>query len=247
MYKFFVFFVFFCFFFVFAGLSSFAQDTLPKLTVKNINKKIIISWKSNYGGNIANINIQRSSDSLKNFSTIGSVLEPMNKENGYIDIKPPGLNMFYRVFVAFEGGTYVFTKSYRPAIDTISVMASSTFFHDMPFVKTDSIKLKVTAPIKGFVSSKFIFMGKDNNVVVSLPTALTHQYSVKFFDEKDRQVFEVSKMIEPYFIIEKVNFLHSGWFYFKLYNKGELVEKNQFYIPKEGRVGIPPSEINKKF
>ena len=39
----------------FAG-SVFAQDTLPRVTVKNISNQIIISWKNNYGAKISNIN-----------------------------------------------------------------------------------------------------------------------------------------------------------------------------------------------
>jgi len=232
----------FCFFVVIAGGRSIAQDTLPKLTVKNISNKIIISWKTTYGANITAINIQRSSDSLRNFTTIGSVLEPMNRENGYLDAKAPGSNMFYRVFVAFEGGTYIFTKSYRPVIDTVSNKSDNL----QSAIITDALKL-IPVIIKGFVPSKYIFTGKENNVIISLPEAGKRLYTIKFFDEKDRQVFEILKVAEPYFIIEKVNFLHSGWFYFKLFENEVLREKNQFYIPKEGKIGIPPQEMDKKF
>ena len=231
----------FCFFVVIAGGRSIAQDTLPKLTVKNISNKIIISWKTTYGANITAINIQRSSDSLKNFTTIGSVLEPNNRENGYVDSKAPGLNMFYRVFVAFEGGTYIFTKSYRPVIDT-----GNTNSDNLQPDKTDTSKL-LPVIIKGFIPSKYIYTGKENNVIINLPNAGKRLYTIKFFDEKDRQVFEILKVAEPYFIIEKVNFSHSGWFYFKLFEDEILREKNQFYIPKEGKIGIPPQEMGKKF
>jgi hypothetical protein len=60
-------------------------------------------------------------------------------------------------------------------------------------------------------------------------------------------LFEIPKISEPYFVIEKVNFLRAGWFYFKLFDEKELKEKNQFYIPKEGKIGIPLQEYGKKF
>jgi hypothetical protein len=239
----------FCFFLSIVGFTSKAQDTLPKLTVKNISHKIIISWKTTYGANITAINIQRSSDSLKNFTTIGSVLEPMNRENGYVDTKAPGVNMFYRVFVAFEGGTYIFTKSYRPVIDTaVIIVQKPVILPPSIIIKPDTIKV-VPIPVvpKGFVASKYIFTGKENNVIINLPEAGKRLYTIHFFDEKDRPVFEILKIAEPYFIIEKVNFLHSGWFYFKLFEDTVLKEKNQFYIPKEGKTGIPPQEMGKKF
>ncbi len=229
------------FFAVFTIAKSLAQDTLPRINVKNINNKIIISWKVTYGARINTINIQRSADSLRNFSTIGSVLEPMNRENGFVDTKAPNPTMFYRVFVAFEGGSYIFTKSYRPVKDTTV---------DLPPVvqKTETPKVTPPAPPPaGFLPSKYIYTGKENNIIIELPDAGSSKYSIKFFNEKDNPVFEIQHVTEPYLIIEKVNFLHSGWFYFMLYANGILKEKNQFYIPREGKTGIPPGEANKKF
>ena len=110
----------------------FAQDTLPKISVKNISNKIIVSWKNTYGANISNINIQRSYDSIKNFTTIGSVLEPMNRENGFVDNKEPTAYVFYRVFVAFEGGRYIFSKSYRPVIDSTADISSLSGIENKP-------------------------------------------------------------------------------------------------------------------
>lgn len=234
------------FFLSLISAKSFAQDTLPRITVKNFNEKIIISWKKTYGAKISNINIQRSTDSLRNFRTIGTVLEPMNSENGYVDTKAPNSNLFYRVFVAFEGGAYVFTNSYRPVKDTIVAIANQPVI-----IKSDSLKTAPAVPAipvpKGFVASKYIFTGKDNNVIIDLSDAGISKYSIQFFDEKHNTVFEIHKIIEPYLVIEKMNFLHSGWFYFKLFNNGVLKEKNQFYIPKEGKTGIPPEEANKIF
>lgn len=226
--------------------TSHAQDTLPRLTVRNISNKIIISWRTTYGAKISTINIQRSADSIKNFTTIGSVLEPNNRENGFVDSKAPSPNMFYRVFIAFDGGRYIFTRSYKPFIDTTS--PPSPIVEPQATEPTKTVIAPATPPVPtGFIPSKFIFTGKDNNVVIELPDAGTSKYSIKFFDENDIPVFEIGKVSDPYLIIEKVNFLHAGWFYFKLYENGVIKEKNQFYIPKEGRYGIPPDELKRKF
>ena len=215
----------FIFSIAFAG-NIFAQDTLPGISVKNRDGKIIISWKNGYGAKINNINIQRSYDSIKRFSTIGSILNPMNKENGFVDSKSPGGRIFYRVFVAFDGGGYLFTRSYRPVMDTL--------------MEEDVTGLEINEPVKpvtpnGFVASKFVFTGKDNNVIINLPNAASQKFSIKFFDENDNPVFEVHSIKEPYLILEKVNFLHAGWFKYHLYNNEILLEKYKFYIPKDGR------------
>lgn len=225
----------------FAG-NTYAQDTLPKISVTNRYGKIIISWKNTYGANISNINIQRSFDSIKRFTTIGSVLNPMNIENGYLDPKPTGAKIFYRLFIAFEGGEYLFTQSYRPVLDTAKeILAIVT--PDLG-IETTEEKRKLerkditTRPIKSpiFVPSKFVFTGKDNNVIINLPDAESQKFSIHFFDEFDNPVFELKAIKESYLILEKVNFIHSGWYKYDLFNNGILQEKFKFYIPKDGKI-----------
>jgi hypothetical protein len=202
-----------------------AQDTLPNIRVKNLNGRIIISWKNAYPVKISNINIQRSFDSLKNYTTIGTVLNPQNIENGFADVKPPYNKMYYRVFVAFEGGNYVYTRSCRPVKDTSRLSSA---------VKDTVI---ITEPPKpaGYVPSKHIYTSKDNTVVLNLPQAPQKKYLVKFFDEDDNFVFEITKIPEPYLVLEKVNFMHAGWFFFELYENGTLIEKHKFFVPKDGK------------
>lgn len=206
-------------------VKTMAQDTLPNIRVKNLSGRIIISWKNGYSANISNINIQRSFDSLKNYTTIGTVLNPQNKENGFADVKPPYNKMYYRVFIAFEGGSYVYTRSYRPVKDTSRAIG----------VQKDTFIITEPPKPAGYVPSKRIYTGKDNNVVLNLPEAQQKKYLVKFFDEDDNFVFEVTKIPEPYLVLEKVNFMHAGWFFFELYENGILIEKHKFFVPKDGK------------
>jgi hypothetical protein len=202
---------------------SIAQDTLPKLTVTNISNHVLISWINPFVY-VTTINIQRSFDSTKNFTTIGTMLDVKSKKNGYADAKPPSPKMFYRVFISFEGGTYIFTKSYRPVIDTLKVLPPD-------------IKLSPqTTVIPWFVPSTRVFTGKDNNVIISLPEARQKKYSLKFFEENGTPVFEINKIPDPYLTLEKVNFLHSGIFNFELFEDGILIEKDKIYIPKDAKI-----------
>ena len=255
----------------------FGQDTLPKVSVKNISNQIIISWKNNYGAKVSVINIQRSKDSLKNFVTIGSVLNPLNKENGYVDRKVNAANMFYRVFVAFEGGTYLFSVAHRPFADTLynqetARLKKATLFSEtetvisvIPETANNSSSAGVTEQVSdenfdnflpkiklpkivvstGFVPSKYIFTNKENNLILNLQDAETLKYSLKFFDDKNLQIFEIKKVSEPYLLIEKVNFLHTGWFYYELFEDGLFLEKYKFYIGKEGKLGAPQTPKGK--
>lgn len=97
---------------------AFAQETLPAVSVNGSNKRIVVSWLNDYQKPIESILIQRSFDSLNNFRSIGSVLNPLNLENGFLDQQPPYDRMFYRVFIQFSGGDYVIGPSARARFNT---------------------------------------------------------------------------------------------------------------------------------
>ncbi len=232
-----------------------AQDTLPNITVKNLNGQIIVSWVNNYKAPVTAINIQRSFDSLRNYTTIGSVLNPQNIENGYADANPPYNKMYYRVFISFEGGSYLFSKIARPVKDKPATPVVEDTLH--PFLVKDNWAAQGTInynkpkiigiqpkpqlpPINTNTEiitypSRRIYTAKDNNIVIYLPDAEVKKYTVKFFDENDSPLFELNKINESYLILERVNFIHAGWFHFEVYESGKLVEKNKFQIAKEGK------------
>jgi hypothetical protein len=211
-------FILFCF--LILQKISFAQDTLPDISVIQRSNKVLISWTNPFIS-LTTINIQRSYDSLKNFTTIGSVLNVKAKSNGFVDSKefiPP---QYYRLFISFEGGTYIFTKSHRPGIDTLKAVAEIT---------------EVQQPVKTwFVPSKLVYTGRDNNVIIDLPDAERKKYSIKFFEEDGSLIFELKRITENYLTLDKVNFLHAGLFNFEIYSNDVLVEKHKVYIPKDGK------------
>jgi hypothetical protein len=208
-----------------------AQDTLPRLSVTNISDHILVSWTNPFV-TLTTINIQRSFDSTKNFTTIGSVLDVKNKRNGFIDSKPLSPNMFYRIFLSFEGGTYMFTKSMRPVKDTSRALPDIREFQQS-VVNT------------WFVPSKLIYTGKENNIIIALPDAAKKKYLIKFFEENGTFIFEINKITEPYLTLEKANFLHAGIFDFEIYENGILIEKHKVYVPKDGRSVPSLNEMGK--
>ena len=244
---------------LFFSKQSFAQNFLPILNAKNVDGKIIISWQNNYTQPIATISIQRSFDSLKNYTTIGSVLNPQNTENGFVDNKPPYTKMYYRVFVAFEGGKYVFSNIVRPIkqkpIETDTVITTVFIYppNENALVKDNTgVKVLISTPkntigkiqpkttLPEIVTpkivtypSKLIFTAKTNALVIDLPGGDIKKYSIKFFTEKNEPIFELKNLPSNYLILEKVNFERSGWYNFELYENGILMQKNKFLIPKD--------------
>jgi hypothetical protein len=230
---------------------SFAQSSLPEITVNGFGNKVIISWLNDYEKPVTNIFIQRSFDSLKNFTTIGSVLIPQNKENGYPDNNPPYNKMYYRVSVTFEGGTYEIGPSFKvsspvkelAAIDITDTTRLIKFYgydskHSKDLIIVNPQWEKPIIPNNSTsttenTTSKSIFINKQNSLTLHLPQANLKKYVVKFYDEKEKMIFELNKLTEEYLIVEKSNFLHAGWFSFELFEENKLLEKNRFLIMKD--------------
>ncbi|HEY2722616.1 MAG TPA: hypothetical protein VGI82_12870 [Chitinophagaceae bacterium] len=225
----------------------FAQDTLPAFSVHNVgNNRIIISWKNNYSF-VRQISIQRSSDSLKSYKTILSVPDPMNRQNGYADTRAPSPTMFYRLFLVFEGSSFMFSNSKRPIVDSVQTAAVVAEQKK----SLDPFSIEVNKPVKNidstlratgtdnknkpniWVPSVYVYTAKDGNIHLTLPETDTKKYAVKFYDENDNFLFEVKDMKESSLIIDKTNFYHAGWFKFELFSDDKLKEKNKFYIGKE--------------
>lgn len=227
-----------------------AQDTLPKFTVRNIgSNKIVISWVNSFK-NIRQISIQRSFDSLKDFKTIMTVPDPTVPENGFLDSKASSDRMFYRLYIMLEKGAFLFSPTKRPVfdstairkkiLDSIQAKKRMTVNGRMDKIPgTDSVSMQGPNPtlkekekINVFMASKYVYTMEDGYVRINLPEG-TKKYSVRFFDEKDVQVFEIKEIPLKSFKIDKSNFYHSGWFRFELYEDGKLFEKHKFLIPKE--------------
>lgn len=236
-------------FILFATISGIrAQQILPGISVQNLNGKIVVSWRNEYIKPIANLSIQRSYDSLKNFTTISSVLNPQNIENGYADANAPYDRMYYRVFIAFEGGSYIISTPARPTKDTAALTRHQVRYpwqadpNEDPRLQVPPVlPPAIVEKDKGIpFPSSWIFTAKDNNVIIHLPDAGKKKYTAKFFDEADHELFELTNLPDEYLIIEKVNFIRSGWYHFELYSNGVLVEKNRFQIQKDGKITNEP-------
>jgi len=120
-------------------------------------------------------------------------------------------------------------KNFKAFRDSIVYKTKDT----MVFRSIDTIVVKPFVPKEVYKPSIYVFTEKEGNVSISLPEATVKHYSVKFFDDKNNPLFEINKVKESPLILDKANFLRSGWFRFELYEDGKLKEKNKFFIPKD--------------
>jgi hypothetical protein len=211
--------------FLLLGSASFAQDTLPRFSVRNVgNNRIILGWTNQFP-TIKQISIQRSFDSLRNYTTILSVADPKAVQNGYADTKAPNTNMFYRLFYVLEGGSFYFTQAKRPRIDTAKAVAA--------VVEKPKVDSPVVEKPRGYVPSSYVFTNRNGYVYINLPDASRKNYSIKFYEENNSFLFELKDIKQKALTLDKANFVHAGWFTFELYNDQKLVERHKFYLAKD--------------
>jgi hypothetical protein len=82
-------------------------------------------------------------------------------------------------------------------------------------------------------ASQYVFTSREGFINIKLPDANKKHYHIIFFEEDGTQLFEVGRVKESSLIIDKANFVHSGWFLFDLYEDGRLLERNKFYVARD--------------
>jgi hypothetical protein len=206
-----------------------AQDTLPNFSViKNKEGLSIISWVNDYGI-VKQITIQRSTDSLKRFASVATIPNAMSKKGFFLDKKSKSTNFYYRIYIQLPEGQFFYTQSAKVGSKQLTKDPALNVFIDSSLLSIDTFGNKP----KPFVPSDYIFTDKKGNIIISLPSAETKQYSILFFDENNNKVLQIPKVKESSLILEKYNFIRSGWYYFEIMEKGKLLERHKFQIVKE--------------
>ncbi|WP_207493384.1 hypothetical protein [Aridibaculum aurantiacum] len=258
--------------------SSFGQDTLPNFTVVERGEKVTVSWVNPYP-NVIQLNVQRSFDSIRFFTTVFSAESPQLPQNGFTEIKMPTNRIFYRIFYVLENGSYFFTPSKRvgltppptataagrdiknPAFSNISstdkrlvtVRIKDSVYRQIPAynfrhfrdsvlrqtkdtllaINDSLVLLKPFFAKEVWRPSLYVYSNREGYINIALPLFRDRKYRIKFFEEDGRPLFEIRHVRESPLILDKANFIHSGWFHFELYEDDKLKEKNKFYLPKD--------------
>lgn len=164
------------------------------------------------------------SDSLSNkeLTTIKEKLQPART------VKPKPEKYFF-----VKKGDTVISKIAEKGVQKLRDSLLYSTRDTMLIVAIDTILIKPFIPKEVYKASKFIYTEKNGNVQINLPDAETKKYSLHFFNENRTPLFEIERIPSPLLIIDKSNFTRSGWFFFELFEEGELKEKHKLFIPKD--------------
>lgn len=226
------------------GISVKAQNNtppvLPNLSALIKTGKIQLDFISGFR-EVAQIGVQRSLDSVMNFYTIGYVGNLNELRLSYQDFKPlPGSN-YYRLFIQFKNGRYMFSKTVMAVPDSTidaSQKLSAADVKEAILAAKEAHNGKITPEEREkeeikvvWHPSNYIYTTADGNVNIKLPDAGQKKYSVKFYEQDGSFLFEINEVKEPFLILEKAIFLHAGWFNFEIVEDGKSFEKWNLFIP----------------
>lgn len=118
---------------------------------------------------------------------------------------------------------------YKKFKDSIATQTKDTLY----FFSNDEVIWKPYVPKPVWKPSVYIFSDQTTYIIVQLPQYKQHKYRIKFFEEDWKELFEIKHVNEEKLILDKTNFIHSGWFNFELYEDDKLKEKNKVYLVKD--------------
>jgi hypothetical protein len=101
----------------------------------------------------------------------------------------------------------------------------------------DSAKTPLAVTTKddpnAYAPSLFVYTHPDGNIRIQVPNrARLSNYRIKFFESDKRFLFELKNLPAPNFQLDKINFLHGGWFLFELYEDARLIEKHKLHLDR---------------
>jgi len=196
---------------------------LPAMQIVTDETINILSWNSQYHG-IKSIAIQRLSDSLNNFVTIGLVTKPKIGLHSYTDIQPlVGVNS-YRLLILFAGDVEWFSNTYQ--VITKNQDVDHSIVEPIRSNNTTPVATPPTKPAE-FVytpSARIYTNATTKHIQINLEDALSKKYSIRFFDPSKNEILRISRVIKTKLILDKNNFNSKGTYSFQLFDGSILIE-----------------------
>jgi len=78
----------------------------------------------------------------------------------------------------------------------------------------------------------YVYVNPQGYVEVIHPELKNKKVNINFYKEDGTNLFSLSDVKESQLILDKTNFLQSGWFFFEMYENGKFIVRQKFYLPK---------------
>lgn len=183
-----------------------AQKALPLFDLqKGPRKAVLITWKNNYGDDLIQVNIQRSTDSAKNYKTIFSPEDATIQANGYTDKNAPEGILYYRIFYMLKSGAYYFSAA-SSIQNTIAANVPSKKENE----EASSIRKENPVVDNSYLQYSITKLGAP---LIKIPSKYNSTlYSLDIMNPKYPQkiLFHASRLMENVFTLDKGIFGFTG-------------------------------------
>lgn len=242
------------------SITTNAQPMLPDIaaaTEKGIN---VLSWISQFEGvksiavqrssdsayNYTTVGYVKNTKKGRQAFIDGHPLPGKNWYQLYIVFNSDLTWFSNRVKLVVDSVTLV-NKGVLPPNDSLQKLASkirvdTTAAALEPGGSNDSLqslidKMVISVPDPGeinaysYVKSQYVFTNPfTGHVNMELPEVRDYRYSIRFYDDKDKKVMEILRVIESPIIIDKRNFKKKGLYKFDLFRDNEKMETGYITI-----------------
>jgi hypothetical protein len=79
-------------------------------------------------------------------------------------------------------------------------------------------------------TNPFLFINKENNLMLFLPDIHKRKFHLHVYKEDGSTIFQMRNIKDPQLLIDKSNFIYSGWFKYEIFEGEQLKEKGRFLI-----------------
>jgi hypothetical protein len=212
---------------------------LPDFQVQVLKQGVQLQWTIPAGfPHFLRVGVQRSTDSLYNFSTIGYATPAEVRHMQFTDTHPLGDSSYYKLIFVKSDGSYFFSQTLLFNGQTASMVTRQEKL-SLPTTSKKASVAKDSATVQSppaYHPSIYVFTNPSGNITLSLPDAGEHAYRLVFFDSTGTRVFDIPRINQSLLTLDKSNFLHAGWFQYELYDGQKLMEKWKLYVPDDVRV-----------
>ena len=219
------------------GQGAFAQDaeipTLPALKIETKNGANHLSWFNTYDG-LKSVVIQRSTDSVLNFVTVGNIPNPKSGVQTFIDNNPLLGSNFYKVRILFQSELEWFSNTYKVVLDSATIAASrmrSLTTGSTNATTTDEKETKTNTKNNTdfyYEPSTQVYTNPyTGHIMISLSDAREKQYSLRFYNPQKEEVLYISRIKQSHIVLDKYNFNARGTYFFKLF-EGENIQETGY-------------------
>jgi len=165
---------------------------------------------------------------VKKQATKKNTLPPIVEKKSLPPITETEKEVIQEVDVYFE--EELNSKKYEKIQLTIPVSKIEDIGKMSKFIKKDSV---VTENM--FQPSAFVYINPGGNLMLILPNPEKKHFSFLVYKEDGALLFNMKNIKESKLLIDRSNFMSSGWFSYELYDGQKPKEKSKFFIPPENR------------